>query len=329
MKPTITSGVILSILSTQWLNINEIVTIMGIEDPLDRRFLLLKLKDLSHKGKIEYVYHMNEKFWRSITTRLKEIEHREFNDAENNRSPRELNFEMEEKLSFCSECGALMLPSEANGTKIMKCKCGATKPFEEHQAHMYVLKSKIKHNFNEDTVFHCVCGKKYESQVAFLDHSRTCKECRKYIVPKRSRVVYRTNEQIDLDLIEWEKKKNLDYQEWVKKEEEKDRERNKIAITEEKDRKWDEKVKINERAKIPFYCVFCGMEFLTKSTLDIHSSNLQVLFSARNSEVKFWFQKGAAFFKLKEFEKAYDCFKRVLSIDPSICVAQYYLKVLK
>ena len=71
------------------------------------------------------------------------------------------------------------------------------------------------------------------------------------------------------------------------------------------------------------------MEFLTKSALDIHSSNLQVLFSARNSEVKFCFQKGAAFFKLKEFEKAYDCFKRVLSIDPSICVAQYYLKVLK
>lgn len=301
MKPEITSKKLLSILSNQWLNFSEIVNIIGIDDSLDRRYLKVKLKELCRKDKVEYVYYMNDKYWRSINTQSKEIEQREFKNSESNLSPHKLNFEKEDKLSFCSECGGLMLPSKVNDTKIMKCKCGATKPFDENQINLYVLKTNIDHHFDEDAIFYCVCGKKFESQVAFLDHSKACQECKKYIIPvrtKRKRVVYDEEDEDIIDSLEWYKK--------VKN---------------------DEKVK--NAISRPYYCVYCGEEFQTKASLDKHSSAIQILYSVRNSEVKYWFQKGLTFRKLGEYQKAVDCFKKIIAINPRICVAKYYLKQLK
>lgn len=91
---------------------------------------------------------------------------------------------------------------------------------------------------------------------------------------------------------------------------------------------WYEKVKQTSILK-PYYCVYCGEEFQTKSSLENHSSANQILFSVRKSEVKYWFHKGMAFFKLKEYQKTVYCFKKVIAINLRICVAKYLLKMLK
>lgn len=296
MKPEITSKKIFSILSIQWLNFKEIVNIMGIDDSLDRRYLQLKLKELSRKGKVEYVYYMNDKYWRNINTQSKEIEQREFKNSESNLPIHKLNFEKEDKLSFCSECGALMLPSKVNDTIIMKCKCGATKPFDENQINMYILKTNIDHHFDEDSIFYCVCGKKFESQVAFLDHSKACQEHKKYIVPvrtKHKRVIYdefyEENEDI-MDSLEWYK--------MVKN---------------------DEKVKISRE----YYCVYCGEKFQTGASYLEHRKAI------KNNEIRDLFQRGIKYRKLGEYQKAVDCFKKILTINPHICDAILYLKLLE
>ncbi len=46
MIPEMTSERIVSVLSNQWFKVKEIIDIMGIKDPLDRKYLHLKLKDL-------------------------------------------------------------------------------------------------------------------------------------------------------------------------------------------------------------------------------------------------------------------------------------------
>jgi len=214
MEPKITSTKLLSTLSNQWLNFSEIVTIMGIDDPYNRRYLKTKLKELTRKGKIEYVYRSNNKYWKANDT----IRSRSVSFELLNNCPRcfkiikeEDNFcmwcgtelkkssrsdEMEEqlakhseslfspskeKLSFCSECGALMLPTIVNNLRIMKCKCGATKSFDEDQLNMYVLKTNIVQPFDEESMYFCVCGKKFASQIRFITHSKACEERRKNI----------------------------------------------------------------------------------------------------------------------------------------------------
>ncbi|KKN47042.1 hypothetical protein LCGC14_0666900 [marine sediment metagenome] len=49
-------------------------------------------------------------------------------------------------MEFCDECdGRMMLPTEINGQKVFKCKCGATKPFSNKRSEAYVVTTKIKH----------------------------------------------------------------------------------------------------------------------------------------------------------------------------------------
>jgi len=79
-------------------------------------------------------------------------------------------------LSFCNECGALMFPDKVNYKLVMKCKCGFTKPFDENKANSYKISSNIKHLCTEESIYRCVCSKKFQSHVEFLEHTRNCKK---------------------------------------------------------------------------------------------------------------------------------------------------------
>ena len=47
-------------------------------------------------------------------------------------------------MEFCNECGSMMLPSNLDGKKILKCKCGAIKPFSEEKSGAYKVHTKIE-----------------------------------------------------------------------------------------------------------------------------------------------------------------------------------------
>ena len=54
-------------------------------------------------------------------------------------------------MEFCDECGGrMMLPSNSDGKKVFKCKCGATKPFKEEKSEAYKLTTKIKHSIRNE-----------------------------------------------------------------------------------------------------------------------------------------------------------------------------------
>jgi len=53
-------------------------------------------------------------------------------------------------MEFCSKCGSLMLPSNLNGDKIFKCKCGETKPFSEEKSEAYKVTTKIEHSVRNE-----------------------------------------------------------------------------------------------------------------------------------------------------------------------------------
>ncbi|MFX0104772.1 MAG: RPA12/RPB9/RPC11 RNA polymerase family protein [Candidatus Hodarchaeota archaeon] len=53
-------------------------------------------------------------------------------------------------MEFCDECGSMMLPSNLNGEKVFKCKCGAIKPFSEKHTGAYKLKTKIDHSIRDE-----------------------------------------------------------------------------------------------------------------------------------------------------------------------------------
>ena len=56
-------------------------------------------------------------------------------------------------VEFCDECGGMMLPSTTGmgigETKILKCKCGFTKPFHNEEE-VYKLKTTIEHSLKEE-----------------------------------------------------------------------------------------------------------------------------------------------------------------------------------
>jgi DNA-directed RNA polymerase subunit M/transcription elongation factor TFIIS len=55
-------------------------------------------------------------------------------------------------MEFCDECGSIMLPSEIDGKKVFKCKCGAIKPFSETQSDSYKLKTTIEHSIRNEVI---------------------------------------------------------------------------------------------------------------------------------------------------------------------------------
>ena len=54
------------------------------------------------------------------------------------------------KMEFCDECGGMMLPSNQEGRKVFKCKCGATKPFSNNKSEAYIVSTKIEHSIREE-----------------------------------------------------------------------------------------------------------------------------------------------------------------------------------
>ncbi len=54
-------------------------------------------------------------------------------------------------MEFCDECdGRMMLPSEVNGQKVFKCKCGSIKPFSNNKSEAYIVSTKIKHSIRSE-----------------------------------------------------------------------------------------------------------------------------------------------------------------------------------
>ena len=53
-------------------------------------------------------------------------------------------------VKFCDECGGMMLPSKVGGKKVLKCKCGAIKPFDEEQSDSYKVKTTIEHSVRNE-----------------------------------------------------------------------------------------------------------------------------------------------------------------------------------
>ena len=55
-------------------------------------------------------------------------------------------------MEFCNECGGMMLPSNVNGKKVLKCKCGAIKDFSEEKSRAYKLTKKIEHPVRNEVI---------------------------------------------------------------------------------------------------------------------------------------------------------------------------------
>ncbi|MCK4688078.1 MAG: RPA12/RPB9/RPC11 RNA polymerase family protein [Candidatus Lokiarchaeota archaeon] len=53
-------------------------------------------------------------------------------------------------MEFCDECGGMMLPSNKNGKKVFKCKCGSIKPFSEDKSDDYKITRKIEHSIRSE-----------------------------------------------------------------------------------------------------------------------------------------------------------------------------------
>ncbi len=53
-------------------------------------------------------------------------------------------------MEFCDECGSMMLPSNKNGKKVFKCKCGSIKTFSEDKSDDYKINRKIEHSIRSE-----------------------------------------------------------------------------------------------------------------------------------------------------------------------------------
>ena len=53
-------------------------------------------------------------------------------------------------MEFCDECGGMMLPSEVDGKKVFKCRCGAIKPFSDEKSESYKITTKIEHSVRDE-----------------------------------------------------------------------------------------------------------------------------------------------------------------------------------
>ncbi|MFX0033224.1 MAG: RPA12/RPB9/RPC11 RNA polymerase family protein [Candidatus Hodarchaeota archaeon] len=55
-------------------------------------------------------------------------------------------------MEFCDECGSMMFPSLVDGVKVLKCKCGAIKPFTEEKSESYKVSTKIEHPIRNEVI---------------------------------------------------------------------------------------------------------------------------------------------------------------------------------
>ena len=81
-------------------------------------------------------------------------------------------------MEFCDECGGgMMLPSDVNGKKVFKCKCGAIKAFSEEKSEAYKVKTTIEHSIrNEVTNISDIMSWKEKNLRSSIKNFK-CKSC--------------------------------------------------------------------------------------------------------------------------------------------------------
>ncbi len=52
-------------------------------------------------------------------------------------------------VKFC-DCGGLMLPTDIDGKKVLKCKCGQIQPLNDAESDAYKLTTKVEHSLREE-----------------------------------------------------------------------------------------------------------------------------------------------------------------------------------
>ncbi len=80
-------------------------------------------------------------------------------------------------MEFCDECGGMMLPSDLDGIKVFKCKCGATKPFSEEKSEAYKLTTKIEHPIRNEVTNASDVIKWKEENLKSTIKNFTCPSC--------------------------------------------------------------------------------------------------------------------------------------------------------
>lgn len=75
-------------------------------------------------------------------------------------------------VEFCEECGAMMLPAEKNGKKVLECNsCGLIKPLSDDITNSYVFTTKIDHPK----------GIEFKSTLEIKNWKKKMKERRKFL----------------------------------------------------------------------------------------------------------------------------------------------------
>ena len=78
------------------------------------------------------------------------------------------------KLTFCDDCGRLMIPLKDKERLVVKCECGIIKPIDKAVPNSYTVSKHIEYSFREESIYKCVCGSKFASPGTFLKHAKTC-----------------------------------------------------------------------------------------------------------------------------------------------------------
>ncbi len=168
-------------------------------------------------------------------------------DSKNQLSTPNQNLE-KQSLTFCDECGQLMLPTKIGDKIVIKCKCGITKPFSEVMTNSYKITMNIGHPFNQESIYRCICGNKFSTYATFLDHTAICQKCKEYNIEHLKRSEERK------------------FHEKVQKQEmKKSIKRSKIN--------WEKE--FSRKAKLIYQCA-CGKEYSSPNELLKHSSTCKI-----------------------------------------------------
>lgn len=251
------------------------------------------------------------------------------------------NFKKEES-RFCDECGSLMFPSKLDDKTIIKCKCGIIKPLFENSINSYKITTNIKHSYKEENIYLSTCGKKFQTQTAFLNHSSTCQKCKEIKIES-------------IKKIKEEKLKKQKQREADRKSEEKLMKlRQKRELIEERRKKEKEMREIMKSHfnKVIYHCV-CGTK-LTEENYHSdgsffnhwHRHQYPLSYYAIRTQIEnvfhfFWYNKGKKLIedsyqsegllyrhRNDKGEKGVDCFKIVVIIYPKKHEAKVYINLI-
>jgi hypothetical protein len=83
--------------------------------------------------------------------------------------------------SFCDKCGKLLLPSKNDN--YLYCECGETKVINKS----YKVSKNLNYEPQIESIFRCICGKKFNSTDEFFAHRSKCRELTLEDKPQSSR----------------------------------------------------------------------------------------------------------------------------------------------